>query len=445
MELMRKREWKRLDALERVGRGELTMEEAARGLGLSKRQVRRLCRRIEAGGPKALEHGNRGRVPACRVPDGIRARVTELMRTIYVGFNDQHFTEKLAASEGIDLSRATVRRILRGAGVVAVLKRRRRKYRGRRKRKPQMGLMLLWDGSPHDWLEGRGPRLCLMAAVDDATSEIMPGAHFVEQEGSVGYLRVLLAIAKQCGLPWSIYMDRHSSLRRNDDHWRAAEELAGKQDPTHVQRALAALGVEPIYALSPEAKGRVERLWGTLQDRLVSEMRLAGARTLEEANALLEAYVPTFNRRFGVQAEDKQRAWRAVPPGIDLERTCSFYFTPTVNRDNTVSFEGTTFQLPPAPNRESYAGRRVELRLLLTGEVRIYMGDAQIACTRIAAPKRAPRRNKPCQRGQSHKQPAASKRTLTFKQIVAKVRRQRRQTHTPTQADRITELLTGTD
>jgi len=367
------------------------------------------------------------------------------MRTTYVGFNDHHFTEKLAEDEDIVLSCSTVRRILRAADVAAVRKRRRRKYRSRRERRPQAGLMLLWDGSPHDWLEGRGPRLCLMGAIDDATGEIMPGAHFVENEGAVGYLRVLLATIKKHGLPWSIYMDRHSSLRRNDDHWTQEEELAGRQDPTQVERAMRALEIEPIYALSPEAKGRIERLWATLQDRLVSELRLAGARTLEEANAVLEAYTPKFNRRFGVQAENPQNAWRIVPPGIDVDRICSLYFTPTVNCDNTVSFEGTAFQLPPAPNQESYARRRVELRLLLSGEVRVYTGDCQIVCAKIAAPKRVPRRHKPCLRSRAKKHATPGKNVLTFKEIVRKIRNQRGKNKELTSADRITELLTGTD
>src|SRR5207247_3424353 len=124
-----------------------------------------------------------------------------------------------------------------------------------------------WDGSLHDWLEGRGPMLCLMAAMDDATGELLPGAHFVERECAAGYLRVLLAVTREKGLAWSIYMDRHSSLKRNDEHWTLEEELRGEQERTQVGRALDELGIEPIYALSPEAKGRIERLWGTLQDR----------------------------------------------------------------------------------------------------------------------------------------------------------------------------------
>ena len=131
-------------------------------------------------------------------------------------------------------------------------------------------MMLLWDGSRHDWLEGRGPYLCLVGAIDDATGALLPGAHFVDQECSAAYLRVLLAIVREHGAPWSAYMDQHSALKRNDPHWTHAEELRGEQDPTQVGRALKALEVEAIYALSPQAKGRVERLWGTLQDRLAS-------------------------------------------------------------------------------------------------------------------------------------------------------------------------------
>src|SRR2546428_14013768 len=145
--------------------------------------------------------------------------------------------------------------------------------------------MLLWDGSRHDWLEGRGPWLCLIAAMDDATGELLPGGHFVDQECAAGYFRVLRAVVTAHGVPWSIYMDQHGALQRNDDHWTAAEELRGKQDPTQVGQALEALAIAAIYALSPQAKGRVERLWGTLQDRLVSELRLAGARPRAGADA----------------------------------------------------------------------------------------------------------------------------------------------------------------
>lgn len=182
------------------------------------------------------------------------------------------------------MSRATVRRVLRAAGIAAVRGRRAPRHRCRRERKAHAGQMIIWDGSPHRWLEERGPQLCLQGAVDDATGRLLAGAHFEEQECSAGYLRVLAAIVRTHGVPWSAYMDRHSSLKRNDAYWTLEEELRGAQEPTQVGRALQALEVEVIYALSPQAKGRVERWWGTRQDRLVSELRLADARRAAAAN-----------------------------------------------------------------------------------------------------------------------------------------------------------------
>jgi hypothetical protein len=310
-----------------------------------------------------------------------RARILALRREKYAGFNDQHLTEKLAGeTPPVTVSVWTVRRVLRGAGIRSVRRRRARVHRRRRERKAQAGLMLQWDGSPHRWLEDRGPRLCLMGALDDATSELLPGAHFVEQECAAGYLHVLHAIARECGLPWSIYMDQHGALKRNDDHWTLAEEFRGRQDPTQVGGALAALEIEAIYALSPQAKGRVERVWGTLQDRLVSELRLAGATTREEANAVLERYRPDHNRRFATPARDRTPAWRPVRPGVDLERACSFRYEATVLRDNTVRLGGAlVLDIPPGPQRRSYADARVEVRQLLDASWRVYLGDRLIA------------------------------------------------------------------
>lgn len=239
--------------------------------------------------------------------------------------------------------------------------------------------MILWDGSRHDWLEGRGPMLCLMGAVDDATGELLPGAHFVEQECAAGYLKVLKAIAGEKGLPWSAYMDQHGSLKRNDDHWTLEEELRGAQQPTQVGQALAALEIEVIYALSPQAKGRVERLWGTLQDRLVSELRLAGASTAEQANAVLDMCRPDHNRRFALSPADAAPAWRAVRRGTDLERACSFSYEATVLNDNTVRLAGTIIDIPPGPRKRSYAGQRIELRQLLDATWRVYLRDTLIA------------------------------------------------------------------
>jgi transposase len=374
---MSQRQWKRLDAVERIGRGTLTVREAAEVLGLCGRQVRRLRRAVEKHGAKGVVHGNTGRAPQHRVAEAIRERIVELRRKTYAGFNDHHFTEKLCEAEKIPISRASVQRLLRAAGIGPPRRRRPPKHRRRRDRKPQAGLMILWDGSRHDWLEGRGPRLCLMAAIDDASGELLPGAHFVDQECAAGYLRVLKAIAEEKGLPWSAYMDRHGSLKRNDAHWTLEEELRGAQDPTQVGRALQALELEVIFALSPQAKGRVERLWGTLQDRLVSELRLAGTTTVEEA------FRPDYNRRFAISPADATPAWRAVRRGTDLARICSFQYEATVLPDNTVRLAGMVIDIPPGPRKRSYAGARIALHQFLDGSWRVYLG-ADLLATQAA-------------------------------------------------------------
>lgn len=376
---MSQRQWKRLDVLERVQQKQLTNNEAAQVVGITGRHLRRLRRAFEKEGRKAVVHGNTARRPANRVAESVRAQVLKLWRK-YAGFNDTHFTEKLVEVEGVQISRRSVARILREAGIGAARRRRRGpKHRQRRERKPQAGLMILWDGSRHEWLEGRGPLLCLMAAVDDATGELLPGGHFVDQECAAGYLRVLLAICREKGIPHSGYMDRHGALHRNDDHWTLEEELRGEQDPTHVGKALAALDVEAIFALSPQAKGRVERLWGTLQDRLVSELRLAGARTAEEANAVLARFRPDYNTKFARAPLEAEPAWRKVRKGVDLDRICSFYYEATVQNDNTVRLQGTIIDIPPGPAGRGYARAKVEVRQLLDGSWRVYYCDELIA------------------------------------------------------------------
>jgi hypothetical protein len=346
---------------------------------VSERQLRRIRRRVTAHGAAGVRHGNAGRAPVHRLAAALRTRIVQLRRTRYAGFNDEHFTEKLQRVEGIAVSRPTVRRVLRAAGIEAPRRRRPAKHHRRRERKAQAGLMVLWDGSRHDWLEGRGPMLCLMGAIDDATGELLPGAHFVEQECAAGYLRVLQVLAETKGLPGSVYMDQHGSLKRNDGHWTLEEELRGQQEPTHVGAALQALEITVIYALSPQAKGRVERLWGTLQDRLVSELRLAGAGTAAAATAVLARYTPEHNRRFAIAAADAQRAWRPVRRGVDLARICSFRYPATVLNDNTVRLGGMVIDVPPGPRKRSYARTRVDVHQLLDGSWRVHWGDQVIA------------------------------------------------------------------
>lgn len=380
---MSQRQWKRVEAVERISRGALTVREAAAVLGIGERQVRRLRRAIEKRGAKGVVHGNTGRAPQHRIAAAVREQIVGLRRDKYVGFNDHHFTEKLCEVEGVTVSRASVQRLLRAAGIGPPRRRRPPKHRRRRDRKPQAGLMILWDGSRHDWLEERGPMLCLMGAIDDATGELLPGAHFVDQECAAGYLRVLKAMAEEKGLPFSAYMDRHGSLKRNDEHWTLEEELRGVQDPTQVGRALQALEIEVIFALSPQAKGRVERLWGTLQDRLVSELRLVGATTIAAANAVLQAFRPDHNGRFAIAPADATPAWRTVRRETDVARICSFHYEATVLPDNTVRLAGMVIDVPPGPRKRSYAGARIELCQFLDGSWRVYR-DAAVIATKAA-------------------------------------------------------------
>ena len=229
-----------------------------------------------------------GSIPYKLIDASIREQVVDLAKTKYRGFNQQHFSEKLREKEGIPLSRSTVRRILLKEGIASPRKRKAPKHRSRRERYPQAGMLLQTDGSPHDWLEGRGPKLCLIGAIDDATGEVVY-AHFQPTETTAGYIRMLRAITYSHGIPLALYHDRHSIFKVTDHQITLDEQLAGKSPQTQLGRILDELGINSISANSPQAKGRVERLWETFQDRLVSELRLAGASNEGEANQVLKS------------------------------------------------------------------------------------------------------------------------------------------------------------
>lgn len=372
---MSQRDLHRYHTLRLVLEHRLTGAHAATALGLTERHVWWLVARLRQDGRRALVHGNRGRPSGRRLPGATQQQILALARGTYAGLNTTHLTEKLQADHGLTVSRATVHRLLRAAGVARPRHRRPPRHRARRERKAQAGLLVLWDGSPHAWLEARGPRCCLVGAMDDATGALLPGAVFVPAEDTVSYLRLLRVLIGACGIPVALYMDRHGIFRRNDAAWTVAEELQGRQDPTQVGRALAALGIAAIYALSPQAKGRIERVWATLQDRLVAELRLAGITTLAAANAFLPAFTLTFNARFARPPADTVPAWRPVPRGLDLERICSLYTEATVLNDNTVRTQGLILQIPSGPGGRGYAQARVEVRQLLDGTWRIYHRD----------------------------------------------------------------------
>jgi len=395
--LMGQRELKRLHLMEMVKVGKVTLREAGERIGVSYRQAKRIGQAIRERGIKGLVHGNRGRPSNHRLKESLRERVLKLSEEVYWDFNDTHFTEKLRECEGIDLNRETVRKLRREAGMAPKRRRRGPKHRKRRERKAQEGWMVLWDGSPHPWFGPDHPPCCLMAAIDDATGKLL-AARFFPFEGSAGYLWLLKEIVKKYGIPMIIYQDRHGALHRNDSHWSLEEQLAGRQEPTQVGLALEALGIQSISALSPQAKGRVEKLFATLQDRLGAELRLKEIVMMEEANRFLQStFLKDFNRRFAVRPREPQKAWREVPNHLDLDRIISFRYTATVGNDNTARLGGLVLDTPPGPQRKSYAKVKVEARQLLNGSWRIYAQDQLIAKhspTFLKEPLRALPRNK---------------------------------------------------
>jgi transposase len=395
--LMGQKQLQRWHLMKMVEIGKITLKEASERIGVSYRQAKRIGRAIRERGMKALVHGNRGRPSKHRIKESLREKVLALSKGVYWDFNDTHFTEKLRECEGIDLNRETVRKLRREAGVAPKRRRRAPKHRKRRERMAQEGWMVLWDGSPHLWFGPEHPACCLMAAIDDATGKLL-AARFFSFEGSSGYLWLLKEIVKKYGIPMIIYQDRHGALHRNDNHWSLEEQLAGRREPTQVGLALQSLGIQPIPALSPQAKGRVERLFATLQDRLIAELRLTNIKTIEEANAFLQSiFLKDFNRRFAIRPRESQKAWREVPKSLDLDRIISFRYQATVGNDNTVRLGGLTLDLPPGPQRRSYAKLKVEARQLLNGSWRIYAKDQLIAKhppTFLKEPLRALPRNK---------------------------------------------------
>jgi transposase len=366
---------KRLELIQRVYRSELTVVQAAFVMGVSERQCYRVKAQVGKVGAKGVVHGNRGRRCKRKTKEKTVRRVVELARGKYQGFNDHHLTEKLKEQEQIDLSREKVRRILRAEGIASPRKRRGIKHRSRRERRASEGMMLQVDGSPHDWLQGRGPPLCLIGAIDDATNKVM-GAFFTQAESSWGYFTLFSDTFRQYGLPQSIYSDCHSVFW-TDREATIDEQLLNKRPTTEVGRGLEELGVTLILAHSPQAKGRIERLWNTFQDRLVSELRLAKAKTIEQAQAVLERYLPVHNRKFSMPAT-AEPAWRKVS-SLQIERALCFKQQRTVAKDNTVTFEGTVLQIPKTSPFRSHANKRIDVHVLLDGAVEFFYKTEKIA------------------------------------------------------------------
>ncbi len=361
-----------------------TVAEAAQLLGVSERHTWRILAAYRTEGAAALAHGNRLRLPLNATPAMVKTQIIALARERYSGLNQTHFTELLGEREGIVVSRSTVRRFLTEAGLTSPRHRQPPRHRCRRERMPQEGMLVQIDGSHHRWLGEQGPWLTLLLAVDDATGTA-PYALFREQEDTEGYFRLMKGIIQRRGVPLALYSDRYFVFCYSKPGSESGEaSIIDRGKPTQFGRAMRELGVTQVFARSPEAKGRVERANGTFQDRLVAELRLAGASTIEEANSVLETFVPRFNERFGVPAVELEPGYRAADPEMDIDTILCVKELRKVAKDNTVRYHGHTLQIFPGPERRSYGGTRVEVQERLDGRLLVYYQG------KILTPEEAP-------------------------------------------------------
>jgi transposase len=383
---MSQREVTRLHVIHEVIAKRVRPREAARMLALSPRQLRRLVKRVQEEGAAGLCHRSRGRPSNRRTARRVKARVLRLFQTCYADFGPTFASEKLAERHQLTVSDETLRRWLKAAAI-PYPSRKPRPHRQWRPRRAHRGEFVQVDGSHHAWLEARGPAGVLMAYIDDASSEVL--ARLYAYEGTRPALDSFQRYAQRYGLPQGLYTDQHSTYR-GKGALTVADELAGRERPqSQFERAVAELGVMVRHAHSPQAKGRVERLFRTFQDRLIKELRLAGIRTIDAANAFLETYLPRYNQRFGVAPAAAADLHRPCPSPSVLAQALCLKTPHTVQPDGTVVHERQWFQLdePRYPNRlvleEHLDGRR---HLTVDGR-RLRYHPLPARPARVAAPR----------------------------------------------------------
>jgi transposase InsO family protein len=355
-------ELKRLHVVRKVQEKLIKQVEAGEILGLSSRQVRRIGRRVGIEGDRGVIHRSRGRRSNRAFGDPVKDRVIELYREKYGGFGPTLAAEKLLEGDGIELSEETLRGWLLGSGDWKK-RRRRRGHRQWRERKGHCGEMVQMDGSHHGWLEGRGPECVLMGYIDDATGRGF--GRFYEYEGTLPAMDSFGRYIQRYGIPLKVYLDKHTTYKSNGKP-TLEEELAGIEPLSEFERALKELGVEVIHAHSPQAKGRIERFFGTLQDRLVKEMRLRGIRGIEEANLFLEEYWPEFNRKFGVDPKEKEDFHRPIPRGLKLADVLCIQVKRALRNDFTVVYNRRLYQV-----EDSIRASKVMVYEGLDGSIRL--------------------------------------------------------------------------
>ena len=339
--MLSQRELKKLHVIRKVLDGVVKQIEAAEMLSLSDRQIRRLANRVRIEGDTGITHKSRGKPSGRKLSAGVRDKVIKLYREKYAGFGPTLASEKLGELEGIQLSDETVRLWLMESGDWKKA-RKGRKHRQWRERKHYFGEMIQMDGSHHDWFEGRGPKCVLMGYIDDATSKAF--GRFHEYEGTLPAMDSFKRYIKKYGIPVSIYLDRLSAYKSPGK--LSIKELAEETELlSEFERAAKELGVKVTHAYSPQAKGRIERLFNTFQDRVVKEMRLQGIKSIEEGNKFLAGYLPGYNRRFAVKAKKAEDLHRGIAEGLDLDNILCIRTQRGLRNDYTVAHNKKLYQV----------------------------------------------------------------------------------------------------
>ena len=390
--MLRQKDLKRLHVMHKVLEGTMTQAEAADLISLTERQIRRIVKRIRQEGDKGIGHAARGKPSKRKLPKKLKNRIVRLYTTTYHDFGPTLFTEKLEEREGIVISRETARAWLMEEGLWKK-QRRRKAHRQWRQRKDRFGEMLQMDGSHHDWFEGRGPRCVLMAYSDDATGSVY--GRFYGYEGTIPAMDSFTRYSTKYGIPMSVYLDKHTTYKS----WAGSNEFREAEPVSQFGRALAELGVRMLHAHSPQAKGRIERLFNTFQDRLVKEMRLRGVSTIPEANRFLASYLPVYNRRFSVPPKKKENLHRTV--NVELDTILCVKTERTLRNDHTIQHNGTLYQI-----KDRIRAKKVVVEELIDGSMRIRHKGVQVAFHEIVARPITPEKERPfVSRGKGHRPP----------------------------------------
>lgn len=370
------REIKRLKVMSMLEERLMTRTEAAEKLNVSERQVYRIQKSYREKGEQGLVHGNRGKPSQRRISKQVRTKIQKLLMDTYSDYNTLHFQEILSEQYDINISYSTLQSIRREVGYPTPRKKKFQPHRNRRTPSPIYGMMLQADASIHHWLEDRAPKLALVALIDDATNRVW--GTFRDYEDAAGYVELLQEVCLSEGIPMVLYTDKRNVFQ-DQRELSIEDQLAGKERTTHFKAILDKLGIELIQADSPQAKGRVERLFETLQDRLVKALREAKAKTLAEANQVLLDYLPKHNKHFMKKAAQEGSAFVPWPPSLAPDEHFCFRYTRRVRNDNTIVFDNVILQIPPGSFRKHYAKATVELRQHLDCALTVHYRGEQIA------------------------------------------------------------------